>query len=425
MPNSTYTPNEREQVHYLLGNAPSWMLHYGITAITIVFVTLLAMSYYIQYPDTIEAKISLTTANPPIRIMAKGGGKVSRLLIKDNEKVSAGQTLAVLENTANWKDILLLENALQKEIFDFSTPLQLGELQNDFSTFAQNYKDYDYFSTKNGVSTKKNHIVQQITQLYALNSHLEKQGNLLAEELTLSENTYRRQQQLYTQGVVSLADLEKANSAVTQQKRQIESNKTTIISNNLQIAQQKSQINDLQQTKNDTQNDKSLRLAEDKQKLLAAIAAWKSNYLVIAPISGSVSMSKIWSEQQPIGAGEEVMAVVPSETNSTVIGRANLPVANAGKVSKDMRAIVQLDGLPYQQYGTLQGSVSNMSQLAQKNEKEENYILDIAFPQPLMTTYQHSIAFRQEMTGKVRIVTESRSILSRIFDRWNDLLKNR
>ena len=135
MPNSTYTPNEREQVHYLLGNAPSWMLHYGITAITIVFVTLLAMSYYIQYPDTIEAKISLTTANPPIRIMAKGGGKVSRLLIKDNEKVSEGQTLAVLENTANWKDVLLLENALQKEIFDFSIPLQLGELQNDFSAF--------------------------------------------------------------------------------------------------------------------------------------------------------------------------------------------------------------------------------------------------------------------------------------------------
>ena len=104
--------NDREQIQYLLGNPPSWMMRYGITVMAGFFVLLLALSYFIRYPDIVEAKVILVTANPPIRILAKSAGRVSELLVADLQEVKAGQVLAVIENTATWPDVVRLESWL-------------------------------------------------------------------------------------------------------------------------------------------------------------------------------------------------------------------------------------------------------------------------------------------------------------------------
>jgi multidrug efflux pump subunit AcrA (membrane-fusion protein) len=95
--------NERQDITQMIGNPPSWLLNYGISAVAWVVLILLALSYFIKYPDVVTAKVMLTTENPPIRMLAKTGGRVSHLLVKNNEIVEAGQLLAVMENTANWR----------------------------------------------------------------------------------------------------------------------------------------------------------------------------------------------------------------------------------------------------------------------------------------------------------------------------------
>lgn len=108
MPNSQ-TPdlhlNDREQIQYLLGNPPSWMMRYGIMVMAGFFTLLLTLSYFIRYPDVIEAKVILVTANPPIRILAKSSGRVSELLVMDQQQIKTGEVLAVIENTAVWRDV--------------------------------------------------------------------------------------------------------------------------------------------------------------------------------------------------------------------------------------------------------------------------------------------------------------------------------
>ena len=71
--------NDREQIQYLLGNPPSWMMRYGIMVMAGFFMMLLSLSYFIRYPDIIEARVYLVTAHPPIRILAKSSGPVSEL----------------------------------------------------------------------------------------------------------------------------------------------------------------------------------------------------------------------------------------------------------------------------------------------------------------------------------------------------------
>jgi hypothetical protein len=63
-------------MEYLLGNPPSWMMRYGISVLAGFFFVLLALAWFVRYPDIVEAPVVLITANPPIRVIAKSGGRV-------------------------------------------------------------------------------------------------------------------------------------------------------------------------------------------------------------------------------------------------------------------------------------------------------------------------------------------------------------
>ena len=426
------TLNDREQIQYLLGNPPSWMMRYGISVMAGVFLMLLALSYFVHYPDIIEAKVVLTTANPPIRVMAKSGGRVAELLVADKQPVEKGQVLAVIENTARWRDVLRLESWLHStggQATILPAGLQLGELQSVYSVYSQHWKDLDYFARHNGVAERVGYLQQQITGLESIGANLQKQMGTMREEFALATKTYQRQQQLHRDKIIADKEFEASEVQYLSQKRQLESAEAAAFQNQMQIKQLQGQINELQQGKSDNQNEKELALNEDIQRLRSAIAEWKQSFLITAPIAGQASFSKIWSAQQSVNAGEEAFAIVPAsalpENTVNIIGKATIPALNSGKIAPGQRAIVRLDGYPAQQYGIVETTVTNISLLPQKDAKDETYLLDLHFPGLLTTSYGKVIPFRQEMTGQVRVITEDRRVIDRLFGNLRDLLQNR
>ena len=415
---------ERHEILQFIGRPPSAFMRFGITAVACVVGLLLALSYFVKYPDIVVAKVVLTTENPPIHVLAKTGGRVVDMLIKNNETVKTGQLLAVMDNTANWHDVLLLEKNL-KEAHPLSikgtTTLNVGALQNNYSTLCQNLKDYRYFLEKNGVLQKVNYLSQQITSLKALNNNLLQQKKIQSKEFDLAEKDLSRQKQLHTEGVISDAEFEKSHTQYLQQKRQIEANAAAFINNDMQIQQHESQINDLGQSKNDNQNTKELTVLEDIRRLKSAIDEWKQAFLLTAPIAGKTTFSKIWSVHQNIATGEELLTIVPTESQNQVVCKAILPIAQSGKVKTGLITNVRLDAFPYQQYGILRGSVQNIALVPQK----EDYQLDIQLPADLITSYGKRLTFRQEMQGVANIITEDRRVVERILDRFRDLMRNR
>ncbi len=362
--------SEREETLYLLGNPPSWMTQYGIIVVGIFFSILLTLSYLIEYPDIVTCRVVLTTENPPIRIMAQSSNRIAAFFVHENQSVTEGSLLAVLENTADWEDVLRLEKILlapnpQRGLSTLresgTPPLGVGGLQGVYSTLMQNAKDYDYFIHKNGVATKIEHLQNQIDGLQAMNQNLEKQKDIQTKEFVLTEQDFNRQKQLHTEGVISDADFEKSQAQRLQQSRQIAATEATFIQNGMQIKQIESQISDLSQSKNDNDNTKQTTLAEDIQRTLSAIAEWKKTYLIIAPISGKATLSKVWATKQTINAGEEVLTIVPTEGSSKVFCQATMPIANSGKVKTGLTATVRLDNFPFQEYGVLEGRVQNIA----------------------------------------------------------------
>ena len=193
----------------------------------------------------------------------------------------------------------------------------------------------------------------------------------------------------------------------------------------MQIKQIDSQISDLSQAKSDNNNTQQTTLAEDIHRTLSAIAEWKKTYLLFAPISGKVTLSKVWAEKQAINAGEEVLTIVPTEGSSKVFCQATMPIANSGKVKTGLLTTVRFDNFPYQEYGVLDGRVQTIAAVPQKGKESDNYHVRIAVNDSLRTTYHKNLPFQQEMVGSANITTESRRLIARFFDRLNDLLKNR
>ncbi len=441
MPDLTTDPNdihlnERQEILQFIGRPPSVLQRFGISAVALLMVVLAALSYFIKYPDVVTAKVVLTTENPPIRVLAKMGGRVSELLIKNNQAVERGQVLCVMENTGNWRDVLKLEMWLSSKSIasDLNRPLlilNLGTLQNVYSTFTQNLKDYQYFLEKNGVLVKIQHLTQQIESIRALNANLVKQKEIQTKEFELTEKDLKRQNQLHTEGVISDADFEKANTQYLQQKRQIEANEAVFINNEMQIQQNEAQISDLSQGKNDNLNTKNATVQEDMRRLKAAIEEWKQTYLVIAPIAGTTTFAKIWSPQQSIGTSEEVLTIVPSNkinegniaTGKKII-KAVLPLANSAKVKTGLKSNIKFEAYPYQEYGVIQGIVESISLVPQASKDGDYYLLEMSVNDSLSTTYGKKLLMKQEMQGSANIITEDRRVVERLFDKWRDLVRN-
>lgn len=425
MPTTTTPPlpdnlrlQEREEIQYLLGNAPGWMMRFGITAVAGLLALLLWLSYALRYPDVVEAGVVLTMHRPPIRVMAAAGGRIAELHSSEGATVEAGAVLAVLENTADLRDVQQLEAWLAAPTETLPTGLRLGELQSAYSASAQRWNELRYFRQHHGAEVQTAHLRSQINHLRAVNENLSRQKDIMENELALAGSEYRRQQRLYADKVISDKEWRQSEAAYLAQQRQVESAAAAILQNEMQIRQTDNQIYELNRSKSERENDKQIALAEDMARLRSAISDWKQRYLITAPVSGRVSLYKVWSAQQSVAPGEEVLAVSPSSEDG-MVGKAELPALQSGKVAAGQRASIRLDGYPAEQFGEIEASVVSVALLP----RSDTYLVELSLPDTLRSTYGKLLPFKPEMSGTARIVTEERRALDRMLGQMRDLLK--
>jgi multidrug efflux pump subunit AcrA (membrane-fusion protein) len=66
---------------------------------TILFIfvcSLLLISYFVKYPDTVTAPISITTEFPPQKVISKSLGKIEKIFIENFQKVKVNDPLAII-----------------------------------------------------------------------------------------------------------------------------------------------------------------------------------------------------------------------------------------------------------------------------------------------------------------------------------------
>ena len=405
----------------MLGRVPGWITRNGMILFLFLLLLLLFGSWVFRYPDEMRAPIVVTSVNPPADLEARTTGKITQLLVTDNQVVEAGDVLAVLENPASFEDVLRLKSSLSfldtidlDELSDELPELQnvkLGTIQADYSIFLKAYRDFmefrriDYHRRK--IETARNELEKQrdFTRTLTERARIQEQ----AYEIALRQ--FNRDATLYEEGVISPSDLEESRSQMLLERNKSQEITSMIAENNISIARTENQIVDLELRQQEEQSQNLNTLEESLNNLKAAISTWEQNYLLVAPIDGAVSFTRFWSENQNVKAGEKVLTIVPGESGS-MIGKISLPMEGAGKVNVGQQVNIQFDNFPHLEYGMVKGYISNKSQVPD----DELYTVEVELPAGLRTFYNTDIPFSQNMRGQAVILTDKKRMLERVLN---------
>lgn len=420
-----------QEVHEILSKPPHWLVRAGVVVMFLFIVLILIGSYFFKAPYTLKAKITISSSNPPSPIIAKTSGKIMQLFVEEQEKISKNEILGVLESDANFKDVLFLEQTLNAFSPDESeielakgliknNQLDLGTIQNSFSNLQSQLANYLNFKELNYHQNKIISIRKQIKQYEEFQTNLEIQIELWKQELKITKDQYNNDSILYTKGVISSTDWQASKIKYIQKKSAQRSAINNSINNSILMNQLDQQILDLELELKEQAAQKTVQIKESTNNLTAQISAWKKQYLFISEISGKVSYTRLWAENQYIKASDKVMTIIP-EDHSTIIGRIELPIAGAGKVKVGHKVNIKLDNYPYMEYGILSTYVKSISLLADDNL----YYLEVNFPDTLITNYGKILPLQQEMQGIAEIMTDDLRLIERLIYPVKSLIKEK
>ncbi len=420
-----------EDVQEILGTPPSWILRWGTILIFIGVCILAWVVWVVKYPDIIHAPILITTEMPPVPVVARSTGYLSRLVVKDGDTVKAGDLLVVLQSTANYEDVIKLENQLTQldsltpSVFSSFQPesnLVLGSLQLNYSAFVQILKEFQFKKEENFGAQNVVQIQQQILSTQRLIRVEKDRLSSTDRNAKLAQENFNAQQRLYTQNVISLVDLQNAKKEVNRQEQDVKAVRSRIEELNGEVLRLQKSIMEVNQMTKETNTNKYVSLVESINQLRNTITEWKQNYLMIAPIDGKVSFyNNYWAENQDVKENVEVMAILPPN-GSGMVGIVDLPMPNSGKVREKQRVVIKFDSYPFQEYGIVEGLVVSKALLP---KDKNNISVRVSLPNGLKTTYKKELRFDQQMQGAAEIITEERRFAERMFEKLISAFKNR
>ena len=226
-----------EEVQEILSYVPNWMIRWGNTLLLFLIIGLLCITWFVKYPDVITAEVMITTTFPPEKLFAKSNGQFEVILAKDGDSVVENQTIAVLENSAFYKDVLLLKSVvdtleINHQTFRFPIdelpPLILGDVTSAFAQFETSYSDYllnnQLTPYKSETFANRFSIIEAKGRL----QNLQYQKELNKKELSFKEKDVERQKNLFEKGVISAKEYEQKQLEFLQAKRAYKSLESSI-----------------------------------------------------------------------------------------------------------------------------------------------------------------------------------------------------
>jgi hypothetical protein len=408
-----------QEVQELLGHVPRWVIRWGTIVIFIILILLFILSKTLRYPDIIHSQVQLTTNIPPAEIKANIDGTIQAILITDKQIVEKNQSLAVIQSAANYQDVCWLitfltdnftiDRFINKELFE--KKLDLGAIQPTFASFVNTLEEYKNFVDVDYYTRKLNSVQEELMKYKNYLANVKDQLNAIDKEYLIVEQQFKRDSGLAAKGVLSAIELEKSEQLKLSKLFDLKESAA-------KLNQATIQITNLEQEKLDLQlqlEKENLKLYSDLKarwnELNGSISQWKEDYLITAPFKGTVSMNKIWSENQYIKEGEIVLTVLPLETDR-IIGRVTIMPSGAGKITKNNKVVIQFDNYPYLEYGVVTGKIESLSLAPENGTYTAMVSIDST---ELVTNYNNKLIFSQNMQGNAEIITQSRTLFDRIF----------
>ena len=413
------------EIEEIISKKPPFILRWGISILLFIFLALLAISWFIQYPDTVTAKGSLNSINAPKEVMVQSSGKLVRLFAKEGQQAVANEVLGYMESIASHDEVIALSRLLDTVstmAFDNRTndivailPASfnnLGELQTAYQTFSQAFINFSNYLSNGFYLRKRGMLNNDMGYLQRLHSSLQQQKGLLQQDLSLTDTTFKAHQQLKEDKVISAMDYRNEKSKLLAKEMTMPQISSSIISNESQQNEKQKEIAELE---NQIQQQKGL-FVQALNTFKSQVEDWKKKYLLIAPIDGTVSFSTFLQENQQLRQGQVICFINPG--NSNYYAEALIPQYNFGKVKTGQEVLLKFQAYPYQEFGSVKGRIEFISNAP----SDSGYLAKVILSEGLVTNYKKRVLYRTGLSMQADIITDKRRLLERFFSSFRSKL---
>jgi multidrug efflux pump subunit AcrA (membrane-fusion protein) len=421
-----HTPLVEIYPDLLVGNAvseivnaqPSFLIRWGISVFFLVLIMAVSATWLIQYPDIVTARAKLISIDAPKEIKTKITGKLSKLLIKEDQFVTSGTLIGCMESVADMTEIAELartlrdlENAILAD--NHSTVIHylqhnfghLGELQQANQTFTEQLLQYSNY-LDNGFYVKKklllNHDVDFLKRQLNL---LKQQEALQYKDLALSQQNILASTSLVQDSVISALEFRNEQSKHLGKLSSVPQIELTIIANESQQNEKQKEIMELG---NQILQQKTVILQE-LHTFQHKISEWEQTYLLKVPIDGKIMFATFLQEDQQLQANQTICYVHPDDTKYFV--EMHVPQSNFGKIEPGQEVLLKFPAYPYQEFGSVSGEIDFIARVP----TDSGYLSRVILPMGLTTNYQKQVPFREGLTIQGEIVTKNIRLLERFY----------
>lgn len=430
MPQNNHLDNielRGEEVQEILRKVPHWMIRWGNVLFLAIILMLFLLSCFVKYPDIITSQAIITTQIPPQKEYAQITGDFDAILVENNQQVNKNQVLAILENTANYKDVYKLKSVIDTITVNsksFSFPIDnlpilfLGNIESQFALFENSYIKYKLNKDLQPFSNEAIANRYSISELNRRLKNLKLQRNINKTELDFTKSDLNRHNTLFEKGVISAQDYEKKQLQYAQAKRNYKSFEASIsqIREAISTARMTSKGTEINRIREEITFLKGV--IQSFNQLKKVIKDWERSYVLKSNMNGNVSFLNYWDTNQTVNQGDLVFTVIPSK-NSSFVAKLKTPAQNSGKIRIGQKVNIKIENYPDTEFGVLNGIVKNISLIP---DKEGLYFIDVKLPEKLITSYKKEIDFKQEMRGTAEIITEDLRLIERFFYQFRQVL---
>lgn len=414
------------EVAEIISNKPGLLIRWGITIFFMVLLLIVASTFFIHYPDVVQARARLTSINAPKEVKTKTEGKLIKLNAIEWRFVQGGQLLGFMESRANPYEVMMLSQTIDsaqvlmnndqtEEIPKyFLQPYQhIGEVQQAYQAFMQQFILFKQYLATGYYLKKKAMLQADIIYLQRLHANLTEQKEMQQQDLGLARETFNANTTLKEQKVISPLDYRNEKSKYIGKAMTIPQVNSAIISNENSQHEKRKEILQLE---NEIAQQKGI-FSQALNTIKAQLDDWKSKYLLIAPVDGKVAYAGFIQENQQLQNNQTICFINPE--NSNYYAEILIPQNNFGKVRQGQKVLLKLPSYPFQEYGAIEARLDFISNIA----TDSGYAAKAVLPYGLKTSYNKQIQYRDGLIAQGEIITADISLSDRMLNQLRAVIK--
>ncbi|MBW4468666.1 MAG: HlyD family type I secretion periplasmic adaptor subunit [Pegethrix bostrychoides GSE-TBD4-15B] len=393
-------------------------------SLTLLVFGTIGWAHFSKVDEVATAQGELVPSAQVRPVRALEGGIINEIRVKEGDRVNQGDVLLVQDATLNQAEVTRLQNVSQSVQQDIarlkaesSGQTSTGSALQD-QLLAARLRDFD-----NQQAGAKADAQQQLAAVSEARAQLEKlQGNSTNAQTALT-NAQEREASLrgLIDGAIPRFDYLEAKDRLTEAEDRVNSLQKEIQGQRQAIQQAEQAYQSAQQTANRVSSERQGTVLDQMRQRqeeltnlngqLAQAQLKTKGQMITAPVAGKVYDVQTTLGERSVAPGQELLSILPDDADLLL----DVKVLNRdiGFISVGMPVKVKLATFPFQEFGTIEGEVTQISPNATA-DKDLGPVFNtkVQLKQREILVHDKPVELTPGMAATAEIVTRQRSVLT-------------